>query len=104
MKEWEGELLYLHNQHGKIEGTGPVTSKRIVTNDRDQLLRSITPYKDSPEADVTDPLSSSEHLMMHTRIISDQDSQLDALASVITRQKNIGLAITNELDTQVWAF
>jgi hypothetical protein len=39
--------------------------------------------------------------MMHTRMIDDQDSQLDALAGVITRQKNIGIAITNELDTQV---
>jgi hypothetical protein len=103
IKEWEEQLLHLHNQYGKIEGIAPIASRKAENNDRQQLLRSITPYHDSPEGIVdAAPLNSSEHMMMHTRIISDQDSQLDALTSVITRQKNIGIAITNELDTQVF--
>lgn len=50
------------------------------------------------ETDVTRPLDDSQLLSLQSQIMNQQDEALDALSSVIKRQKQIGMAITQELD------
>lgn len=45
-------------------------------------------------------MSTEEILQLQNNIIEDQDGQLDQLFNIITRQKDIGLAIGTELDLQ----
>eukprot|EP00842_Homolaphlyctis_polyrhiza_P001954 jgi/Hompol1/275/HPOL_002468-RA len=46
-------------------------------------------------------LTNQEVVQLQTRIMDQQDSQLDQLHETVTRQKLIGLEIGNELDMHV---
>ena len=50
------------------------------------------------ETDKTRPLDDSQLLSLQSQLMNQQDEALDTLSTVIRRQKQIGLAITQELD------
>ncbi|KAJ3055834.1 hypothetical protein HK097_009037 [Rhizophlyctis rosea] len=77
------------------------------TSDRTALLGGPSPRttrrfgtSHSLETDQTRPLDNSGLVQLQRQQMEDQDSSLDALSSIIRRQKQIGMAIGNELDVQ----
>ncbi|CBX92539.1 hypothetical protein IAQ61_006065 [Plenodomus lingam] len=68
---------------------------------------SLFPYRDDPSAaDDTAPpdhsdLDNQQIHAYHSRIIADQDDQLDALGASIGRQRELSMQIGDELDGQV---
>ncbi|KAG0246124.1 hypothetical protein BGX31_004313 [Mortierella sp. GBA43] len=48
-----------------------------------------------------DHLDSTQMLQLQQRIMDDQDQNLDRLSQSLGRQREIGLVITDELDTQI---
>lgn len=52
------------------------------------------------ETDETRPLDNRQVLGLQEQLMSQQDEALEALSSVISRQKQIGIAINQELDQQ----
>ncbi|KAJ3037005.1 hypothetical protein HDV00_002137 [Rhizophlyctis rosea] len=66
------------------------TTRRFGTNP------SLLPI----ETDQTRPLDNSGLVQLQRQQMDDQDQNLEALSSVIRRQKQIGMAIGNELDLQ----
>ncbi|KAK3728523.1 hypothetical protein QZH41_011599 [Actinostola sp. cb2023] len=55
---------------------------------------------DSPSMPETDDMSVADMRGQQQQIIAEQDKGLDALSSIIQRQKMIGHAISDEVDTQ----
>ncbi|KAI8936440.1 hypothetical protein NX059_006847 [Plenodomus lindquistii] len=65
---------------------------------------SLFPYRDDPTADATPDHSTLDNQQIHayhSRVIADQDDQLDALGASIGRQRELSMQIGDELDGQV---
>jgi syntaxin 8 len=92
------------------------TSKSVRFKDHDSRSASpdpnraaLFPYRDDPESggyhdedespDHTD-LSNQQIHDYHRQVMQDQDDQLDALSTSIGRQRELSLAIGDELDEQ----
>jgi syntaxin 8 len=54
-----------------------------------------------PVEDKYEQLNNHELIQLHERIIEQQDTQLDSLADLLHKHKQIGEMISHELDTQV---
>lgn len=65
---------------------------------------SLFPYRDDPSADAPPDQSHLDNQQIHayhSRVIADQDDQLDALGASIGRQRELSMQIGDELDGQV---
>lgn len=56
---------------------------------------------EAPNPVIKEELANNELLALHERIIDSQDQQLDSLSLLIGRQRDIGEAIAEELESQV---
>ena len=75
--------------------------ERSSQHNRSSAPASIRSRGSSPLAVASlDDKSDSEVLQLHQTIMSDQDLQLDELSQVVSRHKEIGITISNELDLQ----
>jgi regulator of vacuolar morphogenesis len=54
-----------------------------------------------PETEATRELDNEGVLMLQRQLMKDQDQDVDALAKIIRRQKEMGLAIKDEVDRQI---
>lgn len=96
LKAWETELLASSKQYDRLTKAPEVSKNK-------KLKPSIVP-KPLPKTIVETPLidlENGEILQHQNRVIDDQDTLLDQLSFVIARQKQIGVAIGNELELQV---
>ncbi|KAI4695595.1 hypothetical protein J4E81_005921 [Alternaria sp. BMP 2799] len=74
------------------------------SSDSDDPNRSsLFPYRDDPSDSTPDqtPLDNEQIHQYHSRVIADQDSQLDSLGASIGRQRELSMQIGDELDGQV---
>jgi hypothetical protein len=95
LKQWEDELLAISKQYERlVKMIDPQSDTR--SSNRKLLVPDIE-NQDLASAD----LNNNELLQLQNNIMADQDKQLDQLSSVISRQKEIGIAIGNELELQV---
>ncbi|KAF2447571.1 hypothetical protein P171DRAFT_429201 [Karstenula rhodostoma CBS 690.94] len=64
---------------------------------------SLFPYRDDPSSTTPDhdELSNQQIHEYHSRVIDDQDAQLDQLGASIGRQRELSMQIGDELDGQV---
>ncbi|KAJ3270280.1 hypothetical protein HDV01_000395 [Terramyces sp. JEL0728] len=93
LRDLESELLSSSKQFDRIQTM--VDSELGTSSTR-------KPIKETFLADTQhENLDNHELLQLHERIINQQDAQLDSLADLLTRQKQIGEMISNELDVQV---
>ncbi|CAK7214858.1 hypothetical protein SEUCBS140593_002332 [Sporothrix eucalyptigena] len=67
---------------------------------RSNLFNRYTDEPDEPSTDYSDQDNVQLH-QMHTRILADQDAQLDALGVSIGRQRELSMQIGDELDSHV---
>ncbi|KAJ3272296.1 hypothetical protein HDV01_005835 [Terramyces sp. JEL0728] len=65
-----------------------------------QSPRSTRKFGVAQETERTRNLNSQELLQLQNQEMKMQDNQLDSLAEIVKRQKEIGLTISNELDAQ----
>jgi regulator of vacuolar morphogenesis len=80
----------------KLESASTASSFAVQ---RDELLTgSRRKFGVAQETDKTRPLNESQLLSLQSQIMNQQDEALDALSGVIKRQKQIGMAINQELD------
>ncbi|KAJ3092416.1 hypothetical protein HK102_007613 [Quaeritorhiza haematococci] len=81
----------------------PLSSSKAGLDPASKAVRFAEPVvsKDTGVDDDLEALDGGEMLQMQRRIMEDQDTQLDALGEAISRQKELGLMITDELDLQV---
>ena len=75
--------------------------------ERSDLLGSAKPTgrvlgsrKPAGETDQTRPLDNGGLLQLQKTLVDEQDSRLDSLTAVLRRQRELGLAINNELEQQ----
>jgi syntaxin 8 len=74
-----------------------------ATNRREELF----PYRDDPDADLEAGVPDHGHLTnqqihaYHASVMSEQDEQLDRLGHSIGRQRELSMAIGDELDEQM---
>ncbi|KAJ3190334.1 hypothetical protein HDU85_000630 [Gaertneriomyces sp. JEL0708] len=111
LKEWEQSVLELgrtatrleENTH--VDGSGPSQQHK----ERKELL-SATPgskrvrFEHPPSSsseDTQDDVDAHGHLRLQQRLMDQQDDHLDALSETLSRQKQIGLMIGDELDLHV---
>ncbi|KAJ3261192.1 hypothetical protein HK103_006501 [Boothiomyces macroporosus] len=93
LRELESELLTLSKQFDRIQ---------VMVDSELGTSTARKPIKESFLAETQhENLDNHELLQLHERIINQQDAQLDSLAELLTRQKQIGEMISNELDVQV---
>ncbi|KAJ3314954.1 hypothetical protein HDV04_004754 [Boothiomyces sp. JEL0838] len=93
LRELESELLTLSKQFDRIQ---------VMVDSELGTSTARKPIKESFLAETQhEDLDNHELLQLHERIINQQDAQLDSLAELLTRQKQIGEMISNELDVQV---
>ncbi|KAI4917442.1 hypothetical protein J4E85_009961 [Alternaria conjuncta] len=74
------------------------------SSDSDDPNRSsLFPYRDDPSDSTPDQTSLDNEQIheYHSRVIADQDSQLDSLGASIGRQRELSMQIGDELDGQV---
>lgn len=91
-RKFEQELLNLSKRVGRV-------LEEVGTDKRTSLLsRNAPPLHQVSSNNET---STESHLHLQTQLVQDQDIHLTELGNVISRQKQIGLAISRELDTQV---
>lgn len=80
----------------KLESASPASS---FAEQRETLLAGSTrKFGVAQETDRTRPLNDSQLLSLQSQIMDQQDEALEALSTVIKRQKQIGIAINQELD------
>lgn len=63
----------------------------------------LFPYRDDPSDDTIpsqDDLSNQQIHAYHSRVLEEQDAQLDTLSQSISRQRDLSLQIGDELDGQ----
>ncbi|KAI4947708.1 hypothetical protein J4E91_006530 [Alternaria rosae] len=84
------------------------TSKSVRFSDNtdeedDPNRSSLFPYRDDPSDSTPDQssLDNEQIHQYHSRVIADQDSQLDSLGASIGRQRELSMQIGDELDGQV---
>ena len=90
-----------------------IAAQSSFTSDRNALFSTSSSSKNTPgpsrrkfgvqppqETDETRPLDNRQVLGLQEQLMSQQDEALEALSSVISRQKMIGIAINQELDHQ----
>lgn len=88
----------------------PTSADAMSSNPRSSLLsgpstRPITrifgaPQSAPQETEETRPLDDRGVVQLQKQKIKDQDSTLDNLSAILTRQKHIGLAISTEIEEQ----
>ncbi|KAI9031167.1 hypothetical protein DFJ74DRAFT_654837 [Hyaloraphidium curvatum] len=114
LKMWEDSLINLTKQFERIENVA-LSSNAIDSNAsaRAELLAApakkretltVLPDDEPDEGRPSDPYadkSDPELLQLQKDIMEDQDQSLDALVSVIERQKQIGVQINQELDYHI---
>ncbi|KAJ4353211.1 uncharacterized protein N0V89_004938 [Didymosphaeria variabile] len=71
--------------------------------EEDANRASLFPYRDDPSDAPPDQAELSNHQIheYHSRVISEQDDQLDQLGASIGRQRELSMQIGDELDGQV---
>lgn len=92
----------------EISGLGSQIQESVITDNRLQLLEPQSSNGGSKrkfgvkaqETEVTRPLDNQQLLVVHQKIIRKQDQELEMLASVVRRQKEIGMAISDEVEFQ----
>ncbi|KAI9713178.1 MAG: hypothetical protein M1820_001163 [Bogoriella megaspora] len=64
---------------------------------------ALFPYRDDPVSDVPDQsdLSNQQIHAYHSRVLADQDEQLDTLGQSISRQRELSIQIGDELEGHV---
>ncbi|KAL1607805.1 hypothetical protein SLS60_002743 [Paraconiothyrium brasiliense] len=74
-----------------------------AADDHDPNRASLFPYRDDPSDAPPDQaeLSNQQIHEYHSRVISEQDDQLDQLGASIGRQRELSMQIGDELDGQV---
>ena len=93
-KEYEQELLSLCKKHARLE---TLVSKNLMSK-RDQLFQPVNASQPNLAGITAEP---SQILIEHENLMQNQDEQLNQLSKIVTRQKDIGHLISNELDSQV---
>lgn len=83
-------------------------SKSVRFTDQDDPNRSqLFPYRDNPTTDDPDNIPDQSNLdntqihAYHSRVLAEQDEQLDRLGMSIGRQRELSMQIGNELDEHV---
>ena len=74
--------------------------------DEDANRAALFPYRDDPDADLergidASELSNEQIHTYHREVIAEQDEQLDRLGQSIGRQRELTMAIGDELDSQI---
>lgn len=88
----------------------PTSADAMTSNPRTSLLsgpstRPITrifgaPQQAPQETEETRPLDDRGVLQLQKQKVKDQDTMLDTLSAILTRQKHLGMAISTEIDEQ----
>lgn len=72
-------------------------------DDNDPNRASLFPYRDEPDPDAAPDHSALDNQQIHayhSRVMAEQDSQLDELGVSIGRQRELSMQIGDELDGQ----
>ena len=72
-------------------------------DDNDPNRASLFPYRDEPDPDAAPDHSALDNQQIHayhSRVMAEQDSQLDELGVSIGRQRELSMQIGDELDEQ----
>ncbi|TPX37495.1 hypothetical protein SmJEL517_g00728 [Synchytrium microbalum] len=89
-----------YNGGGMLMPTDSNSSSSSSTNVYSSSPKTSRRFGAAQETDVTRPLSNEGVLQLQQQIMATQDGEVDALLSIVRRQKQIGSAISEELDNQ----
>lgn len=86
--------------------TSPPLNKSVRFSDapdEDPNRTALFPYRDDPETAIPDQnnLDNQQIHEYHSRVLAEQDEQLDRLGESISRQRDLSIQIGDELDSHV---
>ncbi|KAJ3286521.1 hypothetical protein HK104_008990 [Borealophlyctis nickersoniae] len=117
LRRWEEAILQLSKQYDRLEFmvraedednpsarrelfTPPPRAQPSGSSRKDKSVRFTSSSEEDGDGSGLE-LQSGEMLTLQKRIIDDQDAQLDLLSETISRQKQLGMMISDELDLHV---
>ncbi|CAI4218068.1 unnamed protein product [Parascedosporium putredinis] len=86
---WGGDKASL------LSGASTSSSSRSATRPGGRVIGAPL-----PETDQTRELDNTQLLSLQKRVLTEQDQNVDQLTAIVRRQKEIGLAIKDEVDRQ----
>jgi syntaxin 8 len=74
-----------------------------LVQDDEENRNALFPYRDDPENGLLDQshLDNQQIHAYHSRVLAEQDEQLDRLGESISRQRELSIQIGDELDEHV---
>jgi len=105
IKEREDQYILLSKEYERIENIASIDAIG-ERNSIEELLDSNTRSKFIKDTAINVPQDGDEEelLQLQEILLDEQDKNLDILADVIERHKEIGLAINSEIDAQIDLF
>lgn len=102
IKKREDQFILLSREYERIENIANVDAIG-ESDDMNELLNSKDKKKfiNDTKINITKDEEEEELLQLQEMLLDEQDENLDILADVIERHKEIGIAINNEIDAQI---